>query len=303
MISAIAARKATMSSPKPTDQITKRKASPKAGRKSKKARKSKPFQSSNGWKGIVAQSAVMTGHDLLKEQQDLIIMDSGREIEMSMSEEGDDAVWTERTRPPSAKSPNSMTVDSSEEDDNDTHGEGIQLESLLPQFSLVPSNDRVTILSTFKPASDKNIFTIYGEECSPFGITDAGTLVCLTAEDALCLLGNFRLTVLWGSLELFGTVLAASETTHKIYAPHCSPLPILRSGRGQNSASVLDDQTIPHRLRGIFEFNTVVVFQSLETGVEHLGRICRPFDGIFEPPRSQRMGTSSVVEVSGLYMV
>jgi polynucleotide 5'-hydroxyl-kinase GRC3/NOL9 len=300
MISAIAARKATMASSTPTGQTTKRKASPKAGKKVKKLRKSKPFESSNGWKGIVTQSAMTT--DLLKEQQDMIIMDSEREVEMSMSEDGD-AIWTERARPPSAKPPHS--ADDSSDDDNYTHGEGIQLETLLPQFSSVRSNDslRVTILSTFKPASDTNFFTISAEECSSLGVTGPGTLVCLTVEDALCLLGNFRLTVLWGSLELFGTVLAASETTHRIYAPRCSPLPILRSGRGQNSASILDDQSIPQRLRGIFEFNTVVMLQSLETGVEHLGQICRPFDGMFEPSRSQRISTSSAMGVPGLYMV
>jgi len=274
----------------PPGQNTKRKAPQKVENGGKKAQKSKPFErsNSNGWNGIVTM-----GHDLLKEQQEIIV-DSGREADMSMSEDGNNAAWTECARPPSAKS------DSSEDDEND----GVQLDTLLPQFpSIVRSNDRVAVLSTFKPVFGQNIFTVSAEECSSLGVTDPGTLVCLTIEDALCLLGNFRLTVLWGSLELFGTVLAASKTTHRVYAPSCSPLPIIRPGRGQNSASVLDNQRIPHRLRGIFGFNTIVMFQALETGVEGLGRICRPFDGMFEPSRSQRSGTSSALDVPGLYMV
>jgi polynucleotide 5'-hydroxyl-kinase GRC3/NOL9 len=295
MISAIAARKATMGSP-PTGQITNYKASQKAEKKVKKARKSKPFESSNGWNGIVA-----TGHDLLKEQQD-VVMDSTsrREVKMSMSEVDHNDAWTESVRPPSAKPPNSATDDSSEDGNNDTR-EGIQLENLLPQFpSLVRSNDRVTILSTFKPAPGQNFFTVSGGECSSLGVNDPGTIVCLTAEDTLCLLGNFQLTVLQGSLELFGIILPASKTAHRVYAPRCSPLPIIKSGRGQNSASVPDARAVPYRLRGIFGFNTVVMFHSLETGVEGLGRICRPFDGMFEP---SRISTSSAMGVPGLYMV
>jgi hypothetical protein len=51
MISAIAARKATMSSPKPTDQITKRKASAEAleGKARRRANQNL-FRASNGWK-------------------------------------------------------------------------------------------------------------------------------------------------------------------------------------------------------------------------------------------------------------
>jgi polynucleotide 5'-hydroxyl-kinase GRC3/NOL9 len=186
--------------------------------------------------------------------------------------------------------------------DIDTDAEGLQFETLLPQSSSpVCSNDRATILSTLKPAAGQNVFFLSGEESSLLGVTDPGTLVCLTAEDTLCLLGSFKLTVLCGLLEYSGAVLAPSRTAHAVYAPRCSPLPILKSGRDQNPASVLDNQTIPHRLRGIFEFNTVVMLQSLETGVECLGRICHPFDGMFEP--SQRISTSSDLKVPGLYMV
>jgi polynucleotide 5'-hydroxyl-kinase GRC3/NOL9 len=301
MISAIAARKATLAPSTQTGRITKRRASQTA-KKSKNARKSKPFESSNGWNGIVAQSAMPTGHDLLNEQQDVLIMDSGREIEMSELADGNDAVWSGHDRPPSAEPPTSLPDDSSEDDDHDTHGEGIQLETLLPQIS-VRLNDRVAVLSNFEPAAGQNIFIISGEECSSLGVTGPGTLVCLTADDTLCLLGNFRLTVLWGLLDLFGNVLTASKTAHRVYAPRCSPLPIIKSGQGQNPAFIPDDQTIPSRLRGIFGFNTVVMFQPLETGVEGLGRICHPFDGIFEPSRSQRVSTSSAMEVSGLHMV
>ena len=193
--------------------------------------------------------------------------------------------------------------ESSEDDNNDEPDEGIPLEALLPQLSSTfPSNDRVTILSTFKPAAGRNMFFISGEDCSSLGVSNPATLVCLTAEDALCLLGSCRLMVLRGSLELCGTTLAATKTTHNIYAPRCSALPILKSGRGQSSGSVLDDQTTPHRLRGIFEFNTVLMFQSLETGVERLHLVCRPFSGMFEPSGSQGT-TSSDWEVPGLHMV
>lgn len=184
------------------------------------------------------------------------------------------------------------------------HGEEIHhLETLLPQFSSVDSNDRVTILSTFKPTSGQNIFFISEEECSSLGVIDAGTLVCLNLEESLCLLGNFRLIVLRGSLELCGTALNASEIAHRIFAPRCSPLPVVKAGRDGMSLSIFSDQTIPDRLRGILEFNTVVMLQRLETGLERLSLVCRPFYGMFEPSRWQRTNASSDLEVSGLYMV
>src|SRR5258706_7899744 len=119
MISAVAARKETMASSTPAGQSTKRKASQKFGMGDKKARKSKPFERSNGWNGIMT-----LGHE---EQQDTIIVDSEREAEMCMSEDGNDGAWTEPARPPSAKPANS---DSSEDDESD----GVQLDTLLPQF-------------------------------------------------------------------------------------------------------------------------------------------------------------------------
>lgn len=200
---------------------------------------------------------------------------------------------------------NSLPADeSSEDDDTDGPDEGIHLETLLPQLSSTShSDDRVTILSTFKPAAGRNIFSISREDCSALGVSNPGTLVCLTPEDTLCLLGSCRLTVLRGSLELCGIVLAASKTAHNIYAPRCSPLPVLKAGRGQCSGSVLDDQTALHRLRSILKFNTVLLFQSLETGVDRLGLVCRPFSGIFGPSGSQGITTASDWEVPGLHLV
>ena len=65
----------------------------------------------------------------------------------------------------------------------------------------------------------------------------------------------------------------------------------------------LETQNISSSWYYIFEFKTVIILQELRTNVEDLGRICRSFEGVFEPTKWQQNVANEPFEIPGLYMV
>jgi polynucleotide 5'-hydroxyl-kinase GRC3/NOL9 len=77
-----------------------------------------------------------------------------------------------------------------------------------------------------------------------------------------------------------------------VFVPRSAPVPILRCASLDAHAD-LNIYTLPPRVRSIHG-GAVVAIQSLDTGVEGLGRVCRVFDGVFEPSRWLRSSAEVV---------
>jgi polynucleotide 5'-hydroxyl-kinase GRC3/NOL9 len=305
MISAVAARKAALAARKPpiesgptsippilpSTPAPKRKSSSQKTQPEKKKLKklkSKSNQSST---------------DVFKEQEDIIVMDSGESSEEDMSEDSDRVSVNGQLQGEKAWSPN-HSVDDSSDVSMEVDGEGaaqLDISSFFNNKAHQEDLDENRLLSTFQPSPDQNMFFLTAEEQSILNLSDRATLVALNAQDSLCLLGTCNLTILHGSVTLCGITLLASSTKHPIYAPRSSPLPIIKASF--KPASVLKPETLSPRLLKILEFKTVIVLQELRTNVEDLGRICRSFEGVFEPTKWQQSVADEPFEIPGLYMV
>ncbi len=330
MISAVAARKAALASQVPIsyakgeeastgpspifnrpDQTSKRKPSQKVGNKPKKARKSKPFDRSNLRTGVLLQNGV----DVSKEQRDVVVVDSDEgdrardlsALEDTADDDADDIMAEPASCSTEKDSSNPPLDDSSGGEDDTDAGMQLDVSTLLPHLSSLSRAqgglDEEKVLSTFQPKPDNNIFFLSESECSSLGLTYPSSLVCMTKEDTLCLLGICRLKVLRGLLNFFGATLQASPIVHRVYSSRYSPLPILQPGNDCASSILLDEQT-PHRLRHVLhKFDAVFALQRLDSGVERLSEVCRPFQGMFEPSRWQKNNTCSPFAIHNLCMV
>ncbi|KAF8148814.1 hypothetical protein B0H34DRAFT_668226 [Crassisporium funariophilum] len=318
MISAIAARKAASAAqhsqndqPIATKQVVspsqesdtptfKRKSSSQKTRvDKKKLKRSQPARKT------------LHSRDAFVDQDEVIVVDSGDESDedMSMLEDSDHNIVSQiiRTTPDerawSPSRPNEDSSDESAQEGEDGMDE-LDVSSLFPKganpLESEPDVDR--LLSTFEPSLGENIFYLTTEEQHSFGLSSCGTIIILDAKDSLCLLGTCELIVLHGSISIMGTNLSASHEKHAIYAPRSSPLPIIKTSN-KLGGSVLTKDTLSSRLKDIPHSRTVILLQELRTGVEGLGRICRTFEGVFEPSKWQRSTTIEPFEIPGLYMV
>ena len=302
MISAVAARKTALAARKPpveesdptfispippsTPALKRQSSSQKTQPEKKRLKKlkSKGNQSST---------------DVFKEQ-DIIVMDSAE-----CSEDGDsDRVSVNGQLREKAWSPNHSVGDSSDDSMKGDGEEAAQLDisSFFNNKAHQKDLDENRLLSTFQPSPDQNMFFLTAEEQSILNLSDRATLIALDAQDSLCLLGTCNLTILHGSVTLCGITLLASSTKHPIYAPRSSPLPIIRTSF--KPASILKPEILSPRLLKILKFKAIIILQELRTNVEDLGRICRSFEGVFEPTRWQQQSVANEpFEIPGLYMV
>ncbi|KAG2365297.1 hypothetical protein BDR07DRAFT_686644 [Suillus spraguei] len=144
----------------------------------------------------------------------------------------------------------------------------------------------VQSINMFRPTRDLNVYELSTDEASATGLQNETSVPSSDREETLALLGSCALIVLSGSISILGVTLSASKVAHHVFAPRAAPIPILRCA----SSDVHDDSNIyslPPRIRNN-DGGAVVAIQSLDTGVESLGRVCRVFDGVFEPSRWQR---------------
>jgi len=248
--------------------------------------------------------------DDFQTQADVIVVDSesddGSDSAMCVLEDFDPLDLPRSATKPTMKrawSPSQPMVDSSDEDsiqDDAEITEPLDISSLLPNLQISRHEiDDDRILSTFKPEMDHNVLVLSQEECTKLGLQDGATVVGLNSEDTLCLLGTCSFSILHGSINVCGTTLAASGSSYPLYAPRSAPLPIIRV-RTSSEPRTID---FPSRLQQFLQFRAVISFQELKTNVVGLGRICRSFEGVFEPSRWQRSSIESPFGISGLYLV
>lgn len=250
--------------------------------------------------------------DAFKEQVDVIVVDSeGEDSDSAMSVLDDSE--QELISQPSKKSLEkrawspSRPVDSSEEGDSEpedvANSAPLDLSSLFPHLHRAQEEqgDEGRVLSTFKAVVDENLFYLNEEELSSLGLSGAGCLVALNTEETLCLLGACALTVLHGSVTVFGTTLSASLTVYPIYAPRSSPLPVIEPSN--KMTSVLPSGNLSPRLRDLPLSKTVIFIRELKTNVEGLGNICRTFNDVFQPSAWQRSSSTNPFKVPGISLV
>lgn len=217
---------------------------------------------------------------------------------------------TPKRRPGRTQTDDSMEVDVSQ----------IDLATLFPHTSTSAlSHENAAPLSTFKPAQDENVFHLSVEEVTKLSLPPApsssithsapASLVLLPPHETICVLGTCNITVLHGSISILGTTVYPSPDSHRIFAPKSSPLPVIRCSFSKDgeSLSLLSNVNLPDRItidEDVTQHGAVLLFQELKTGVEGLGKICRPFLNAFEPSKWMSRGKdSNPFNLSGLSMV
>ncbi|KAH9483285.1 Polynucleotide 5'-hydroxyl-kinase GRC3 [Psilocybe cubensis] len=321
MLSAVAARKAalaaqaerqTLESPTPSgsgsttpapsrSETPKRKSTVQKSRSAtKKIKKSQP-------KSMPQQT---TTADAFRDQTDIIVVqseDDGSDDAMSGLEEFDEGP-SDRNGGASTRrawSPSQPVADSSDEDSVDDEAENanpLDISTLFPHLShpkQVPTDDNV--LSTFEPVLDENVFILTEDECHQLGLEGNATLVGLDADDSVCVLGTCSLVVLHGSINLLGATISSSTVKHRVYAPRSAPLPVIRPGK--ETGSMVHADKFPPRLRDALQHKAIIALHELKTDVVGLGRICRTFEGVFEPSRWQKSSIEAPFDIPGLYMI
>ena len=159
-------------------------------------------------------------------------------------------------------------------------------------------------LSTFQPIFGRNTFRLSDDDVSdlrlcPQSSDDAVTMVVLGCEDVLALLGTYALVVVHGSVSISGVTVRASRDAHRVFAPRSSPVPVIRCVDAEPSCSLL-----PSRFESLEgHCGAVVVLQSLRTGIEGLGLICRIFERFFEPPHPRTSRDDEVELLPSVHLV
>lgn len=168
----------------------------------------------------------------------------------------------------------------------------------LPSYPQ-PSGYEPLQLSTFRPTRDLNFFELSSDELNAMGLQNETSVLSVNQEETLALLGTYALTILRGSVDMLGMTLSASKVAYHVFAPRSAPIPILRCVASGIHTDP-DIHPLPSRVRDL-QGGAVVAIQSLDTGVEGLGRVCRVFNGVFEPSRWQ-LSSAQVIR-SGVSLV
>lgn len=305
----------------------------KGGKKTVKGKASKPPSGSQRY-FATSQAKDVSKPDLFEKGDDVIELDSdsGSESDssriftvrledaaddlLSSGVDSDSDVEDETIQRRSLRSKSTFGAD----DSMDVDVTQISLSTLFPHTaSGFSSNYHNAPISTFRPVIDENVFPLSVEEVSRLKLPPApssshnrsppSTVVLLSPHEALCLLGTCNLTVLHGSISILGSTLYPSTESHRIYAPKSSPLPVIRCsfGKSGEAHTLLPDLGLPPRIiieEDITRHGTVLLFQESKTGIEGLGRICRPFRNAFEHSKWQSQEKSAnAFKLSGLSLV
>ncbi len=320
MISAVAARKAAQAArqqheqptsvaqpppPSTPPQSPKRKPSSQQIRLQKKRKRELNLQSKNG------NSSSNT--DIFSAQKDVIV------IESTEDGDADDGVLVSNdfgsdieilSSPPAhlqkrAWSPSIPLHDSSEDEDMDGNAQ-VAPELVIELPARLARTLDINIgqtLSTYAPVSGQNIYHLSCQDIQKMGLQNsmsAGTVVALEHGEKLCILGTCKLILLQGAVTVNGAPLRPSKDPHAIFAPRSSPLPVI-----QSRASVKPSATHPIDVSFLPQtHSTLVLLQELQSNVRDLGRVCRTFDGVYEPSIGRQIESMSApLRVPGLYLV
>ncbi|KAJ6615463.1 hypothetical protein B0H10DRAFT_1801363 [Mycena sp. CBHHK59/15] len=263
---------------KPTSQV------PNSSRKRKKKREAE----------LKKSRYFEAGSDPSQHPDDIIIIDSDED------EEGDVSyappALSTRTKVVGKRgwSPSAPIHDSSDE----------EVEEILDVPIQASATKAPAHLTTFQVIPDKTAFFIQSEEAAPLGLsTVTATVTLLTPGQTISLLGVYTFAVLQGVVSVSGVHVPASPTVHRVFAPRSAPIPTLEALDGK--ASHLSVSDVPLRLRPAFQSGgAIVALQQLQSGVEGLGRICRTFDGVFQPSRwQQRNDAEHDLRLPGVHLL
>jgi polynucleotide 5'-hydroxyl-kinase GRC3/NOL9 len=172
-------------------------------------------------------------------------------------------------------------------DSSDEEGEKILDVPVPLALPPAPTHGPPQTLTSFRVLPDKTAFYLESEEIAALGLAaDTCVLISLSTGQTVSLLGAYMFTVLRGAVSICGIRMPANPVAHRVYAPRSSPIPTLKAL--YENVQLHSIVAVPERLRPVFESGTILVaFQQLNSGVEGLGTICRPFDGVFKPSRWQ----------------
>ena len=253
--------------------------------------------------------------DAFKAQDELIVVED--------SDDGDDTdasdssrdlpqvrVSTPATRGRPTKrawSPSAPLVDSSDEDDQDEDlQEPVILDVPVPRPVQQLPRQPSSVLSSFHPILNQNVFPLPAL-ASPGSEDVRRTIVLLRATESLALLGTYSLILLRGSISLAGVPLSPAITVHPVFAPRSSPIPLIECFSDRSPSSSPPPVTIAELLPTISaaaqDFDAVLLLQSLDTGVEGLGKVCRTFDGFLAPSRWHRDQPRLDLGIDTVYLV
>ncbi|KAI0643584.1 hypothetical protein C8Q79DRAFT_142877 [Trametes meyenii] len=238
------------------------------------------------------QGRYFAQQDVFKAQDNLIIVnetDSEASVAASSSSSDDELHPPRITRSSGTKSgrkcawsPSAILADSFDEEDGDPD-EQVPLDNPHSTSDAKKVPDVPRALSTFQPVWNENVF-----HCSD--TAQKYTCLLLRTSETVALLGVYSMTVLQGSVSLAGVTLVPSTTAHPVFAPRSSPIPIVEClPRSSSSSSLSTNIHLPTQITALSpQFEAIIMLQELHTGIEGLGRICRPFDGFFSPSRWHR---------------
>ncbi|KAG1854598.1 hypothetical protein F4604DRAFT_2042995 [Suillus subluteus] len=117
----------------------------------------------------------------------------------------------------------------------------------------------------------KLVLDSYDNSATATGLQNETSALSIDREETLTLLGTYTPTVL---NTILGVTLSASKVAHHMFIPHSTPIPILQFASLDMHAdsNIYSLPPSPH-IRNIHGGAAVAV-QSLDTGVEGLGRVC-----------------------------
>lgn len=138
---------------------------------------------------------------------------------------------------------------------------------------------QVTSLS-FSPSVGKNTFLLSGNESGSLH-GRKGTVVIMQEGETLALVGVYSITILYGRISLLGSeLLPSTDCRHSVFAPKCSPIPIILALSPSSSPESLQ---LPDNIsRQVDPQNVAIFLEDLNSGVEGLGKVCRTFEDVFE---------------------
>lgn len=229
-------------------------------------------------------------------EADVITVDNGEESDSSSASGSSlrDSAYGEDDRPSRSSrasgkpkrawSPSQPPLDSSDEEASDEEASELDFADSFMEGVIAPKPSRPldngyqSQALTFRPEPGRNVFTLFGEKRGILA-GRSGCIVALRQGETLALHGVYSITVISGSIAVMGSNLtASSSTTYPVFAPKCSPLPVLQGL--QNNAPSSND--IPEKIISQLDSKSSVIFlEDLATGVEGLGMICRTFEGTF----------------------
>jgi polynucleotide 5'-hydroxyl-kinase GRC3/NOL9 len=338
MLSAVAARKAALAahqdlakplvrpgvvSPPPTPSpvstpppqlVSKRKPTAQAPNPSRKAKKKKIKHEKPRY--FAAEDSFVKQDDIIAIDEDNSddSEDEGDVIELDDPLPDTSSKSTIFEKPASSKgkrtwSPSRPLQDSSDEETDDGEDEANISDTpiaIRPPRAVVV--EERPLLSTFELNWNNNAFVLSSAETE---LLESSTLVgnstiaiVMTPGETLCLLGTYALIVLHGSVYLAGVTLTPSRTTHHVFASRCSAVPALRCLQTNGKTRDPVTTSLPERLHPFLQADcAIVVLRELRTGVDGLGRVCRTFDGVFEPSRWHRNDIVPDLGLTGIRMV